>query len=40
MSTYRLAAVALLIATPAFAQTANDPFPAPIAATAGVIMSW
>ncbi len=38
MSTYRLAAVALLIATPAFAQTANDPFPAPIAATAGVIV--
>ena len=38
MSTYRLAAVALLIATPAFAQTANDPFPAPIAATAGLIV--
>ena len=38
MFTNRLAAAALLIATPAFAQTSNDPFPAPIAATDGVIV--
>ena len=38
MSRIRLAAAALLIATPAFAQTSNDPFPAPIAAIDGVIV--
>jgi hypothetical protein len=37
MSMPRLLAAALLIASPALAQTTNDPFPAPIPATDGVV---
>ena len=38
MSIIRLAAAALLIASPAFAQTTDDPFPEPIRAADGVII--
>lgn len=38
MSTNHMAVAALLITTPAFAQTANDPFPEPIEATEGVVV--
>ena len=38
MSTNRLAAAALLIASPAFAQTTDNPFPEPITASDGVII--
>ena len=38
MSTNHMAVAALLIATPTFAQSANDPFPEPIEATEGVVV--
>ena len=37
MNTIRVTLAALLAASPALAQTTNDPFPAPIAATEGAI---
>ena len=37
MSHIRLLTAALLIASPAFAQTTNDPFPTPIPAADGVV---
>lgn len=37
MSTIRLALATLLLASPAFAQTTDDPFPRPIEAEAGVV---
>ena len=38
MSMNRLAVAALLIVTPAFAQSANDPFPDPIRTSEGLIV--
>ena len=38
MSTNHLAVAALLVVTPVFAQTTNDPFPEPIEASEGVVV--